>query len=364
MTTPPAPARRDLVRTTLTVLAIGAMIAGCFYILKPFVPALLWASTIVIATWPILLWLERRLWGKRALAVTAMTLLLVVVLVAPLGAALAALVAQADDAAKWASALSQQTLPPPPEWLDRLPVVGARLGELWRETAMAGAQGLFTRLVPYADDAVLWLVGKIGDVGVLIVHLFFTALLSAVLWAKGETAAAELDRIVRRLSGEQGAVALGLVARTVRGVALGVVVTALVQALMGGAGLWAAGVPSPAILTAVMLVLGVAQLGPAPVLLPATLWLYWDGRTGWAIALFAWTLVVGTLDNFLRPALVQRAEPLPFILVFVGVLGGLVAFGIVGLFVGPVVLAVAWRLLDAWAADDDGEPPKAEVAAS
>jgi predicted PurR-regulated permease PerM len=350
MPSEPTSARHDLVRSTLAVLAVLALLAGCFWIVKPFLPALLWASTIVIATWPALLGLEERLGRRRGLAVAAMTLALLLVLLVPLGFALATLVDHADEIAAWAGSLSTLELGEPPAFVERIPVAGGRLAALWRETAAAGAEGLLARLAPYADKLVGWLVGTIGGLGVLLFQFFLTVLVAAVLYARGETAAEEIARVARRLAGEAGARSVALVAATVRGVALGVVVTALAQALLGGLGLAVCGVPSAGLLTAAMLILGVAQLGPAPVLAPATIWLYWRGEAGWGTALLVWTIVVGTIDNFLRPALIRRGADLPFVLVFIGVVGGLVAFGVVGLFVGPVVLAVAYKLLGAWAA--------------
>jgi predicted PurR-regulated permease PerM len=140
-------------------------------------------------------------------------------------------------------------------------------------------------------------------------------------------------------------------------VALGVGVTALVQAVLGGIGLAVAGVPFAGLLTAAMFVLCIAQVGALPVLVPATIWVFWQGETGWGIFLVVWSTVVGTLDNFLRPVLIRLGADLPLLLIFAGVIGGLVAFGLVGIFVGPVLLAVSYTLLDSWIADGEVTPP-------
>ena len=151
-----------------------------------------------------------------------------------------------------------------------------------------------------------------------------------------------------------------LAAQATRSVALGVILTALAQALLAALGLLVAGVPSVGVLTVLMIVTGLAQLGPMPVLLPAVAWLYWQGDVGWGTALLVWSGFVGVIDNWLRPALIRRGADLPMMLVFVGVIGGLVAFGVVGLFIGPVVLAVAYRLFDAWVGREEapGVGPK------
>ncbi|MBS0974834.1 AI-2E family transporter, partial [Serratia rubidaea] len=134
----------------------------------------------------------------------------------------------------------------------------------------------------------------------------------------------------------------------IRAVALGVVVTALVQSVLGGIGLAIAGIPAAVLLAVLMFIFCVAQLGPLPVLVPAIIWLYWSGDTTWGTVLLVWSCVVGTLDNFLRPILIRMGADLPMVLILSGVIGGLLAFGMIGLFIGPVVLAVSYRLLTAW----------------
>ena len=136
-----------------------------------------------------------------------------------------------------------------------------------------------------------------------------------------------------------------------RAVALGVVVTAIVQSLAGGLGLLVAGIPFAGVLTALMFVLAVAQIGVVPVLACAVAWLYWSDATVAATALLVWTVIVGTLDNVLRPILIRQSADLPLLLIFAGVIGGLIGFGLIGIFVGPVVLAVAYTLLEDWMND-------------
>jgi len=155
-----------------------------------------------------------------------------------------------------------------------------------------------------------------------------------------------------------------LAGQAIRGVALGVVVTALVQSILGGIGLAIVGVPFAGVLTAIMFALCIAQLGPIIVLLGATAWAFYSLGAGWATFLLVWSIVVGTMDNFLRPVLIKRGADLPLLLIFAGVIGGLIAFGVVGIFVGPVVLAVAYTLLDSWiAADSRGTPAPPDAGA-
>ena len=140
--------------------------------------------------------------------------------------------------------------------------------------------------------------------------------------------------------------------------------TAIVQTVLGGIGLAIVGVPFAALLSAVMLMLCIAQLGPTLVLLPAVAWVFWTGDTGWGVFLLGWTLIVGTLDNFLRPMLIKKGADLPLLLIFAGVIGGLLGFGLVGIFVGPVVLAVTYTLLEAWVADAMDNPGQSRTQTS
>jgi predicted PurR-regulated permease PerM len=174
------------------------------------------------------------------------------------------------------------------------------------------------------------------------------------MYSSGETAARGVRRFARRLAGERGDDAALLAAQAIRGVALGVVITALVQSMLGGVGLAVAGVPFAGVLTAVMLMFCLAQVGPMLVLVPAVVWLYWSGDNVWGTVLLIWTAFVGTLDNFLRPFLIKKGADLPLLLIFAGVIGGLVSLGLLGIFVGPVVLAVSYTLLEAWV----NEPPE------
>jgi predicted PurR-regulated permease PerM len=153
-----------------------------------------------------------------------------------------------------------------------------------------------------------------------------------------------------------------LAGQAIRGVALGVIVTALVQSALGGIGLAIAGVPFATVLTALMFMLCIAQLGPALVLLPAIIWMYWSGVAGWATFLLVWSIPVGALDNFLRPILIKRGADLPLLLICVGVIGGLIGLGLVGIFVGPVVLSVTYTLLTAWMAEEPQATPKSTTS--
>jgi predicted PurR-regulated permease PerM len=178
-------------------------------------------------------------------------------------------------------------------------------------------------------------------------------ILAAALYANGEAVTAGLRMFARRLGRERGERTLVLAGQALRGVALGVVVTALVQTAIAGVGLWLAGIPRVGLLVAVILVLCIAQLGPLLVLVPAVVWLFWSGNVVWGIVLTAITVVVAIADNVLKPVLIRRGVDLPLPLIIGGVIGGLLSFGVVGLFLGPILLAVTYTLFEAWVRDGD-----------
>jgi predicted PurR-regulated permease PerM len=342
----------DLTRTVLAVLSMGILVAASFWIVRPFLPSVIWATMIVVASWPLMLRIETHLWGSRTLAVTAMTLALLIVLIVPLAFAVGTIVNNAEEMVSWVKALKAVTLPSPPEWVRALPFVGERVADAWQKVAIAGVAELSEKATPYAGQALRWFARQVGGAGVLFVEFLLTVAIAAIMFATGEHAAAGVRRFGRRLAGGRGEEVVHLAAMAVRGVALGVVVTAIIQAVLGGIGLAVAGVPFATVFTAIMLLLAIAQIGVVPILAPAIGWLYWSDRPGMATALLIWTVFVATLDNFLRPLLIKRgAADLPLLLIFAGVIGGLIAFGLAGIFIGPVVLAVTFMLLEAWVVD-------------
>jgi predicted PurR-regulated permease PerM len=339
---------RDITRTVLAVLFILALIGSSIWILRPFIGAIVWATTIVVATWPLMISVQTWLWNKRALAVTVMTLLLLCVLVVPLTFAVVTIVSNIDDIAAWVKSLDTLKMPSLPEWLVNLPFIGAHAARAWNRVAAVGVQEATAKVAPYVGGVLLWFAAQLGSIGVLLVEFLLTVLLAAAMYASGERATQWLVRFGRRLAGQGGENAVFLAGQTIRGVALGVVVTALAQTVFSGLGLVIAGVPFVVVLTGAMLIMSIAQIGVMPVLGCAVAWLYWSGASGWGTFLLVWTIVAGAMDNFLRPILIRKGADLPLLLIFAGVIGGLLALGLIGIFVGPVVLAVADALLNAW----------------
>jgi len=331
-----APAYRDLTRIVFGVLLIGALLAGTFWVMKPFLLALVWASMIV----------------------AAIVLLMLLLVVVPLVAAVAAIVEQATRLQD--IKVAELHIPAPPDWVAGVPVVGAKVASEWSALAASTPEALVAKVSPYVGPVAAWIAAQAGNVGGFAIHLLLALALCGVLYMTGETAARGVRRFARRVHGERGDQLVLLAGASIRAVALGIVVTALVQTTLAALGLWAAGVPYVGAIAALILVFCIAQLGPSLPMLGAVAWLFYVDATIAASLLLVWTLVVASLDNVLRPILIRRGADLPLLLIMAGVIGGLLGFGLVGLFVGPVILAVAYTLIGAWV--DEQDQPKLQAS--
>jgi predicted PurR-regulated permease PerM len=353
---------RDLTRTILMVLFVLGLIVVSFRIVQAFLLATIWAATIVVATWPLMRTVERWLGWRRGAAVAVMVVVMLLAFILPLGLAVESIVSNRDTISAWIGDLPNKTLPSAPAWLQKLPVVGAKTAAMWDDFAVTGTKALLARLSPHGRDAFGWMLGRLGGLGAATVQFLLTVAISGILYSKGEVAAAGLRKFARRLGGDRGDLIVTLSGQSVRAVALGVVVTALVQAVLAGIGLAVTGIPFATMLSGVIFLLCIAQLGPILVMIPATIWLYSTGSTGWGTVLLVWSIAVGLIDNVLKPILIKRGADLPILLIFAGVIGGILSFGVLGLFVGPVVLAVTYTLLRSWVETDPATSAPASPA--
>ena len=343
--------QHDLTRSTLAIFFIVGLLALSLWVLSPFLAATVWATMIVVATWPWLIALERLFGGRRTPAVAVMSVGMLLLLVAPLWWAITTIADRSEQLTSFWKTLMDNGIPAPPDWVEAIPYVGEKIATAWQGFIDGGASGLLDHITPYASSTGRWLLSQFGGLGGMLIQFLLVVVIAAILYASGEAGAAMARAFGKRLAGERGEDAIVLAGQAIRAVALGVGVTALVQTVLGGLGLVIAGVPFAAVLSAAMLMLCIAQAGPSLVLFPAVAWMYWEGDMGWATFLLVWSLVVVSLDNFLRPMLIKRGADLPLLLIFAGVIGGLISFGLIGIFVGPVALAVTYTLLRAWMAE-------------
>jgi predicted PurR-regulated permease PerM len=348
----PLPVISEPVRTALRLLIVGSLLLAVLYILRPFLPGMMWSAFIVIAVWPGLAWLQSRFRWNRAACGLLLAAVLIGFVIGPLLAGIFALAEHGETLFHDAKAAVEQIPDEPPAWAGELPLVGSRLAEIWRDAA-SGDAGLRARLGPAVQAGGRWLFGQVGAVGGLFLQFLLVVVFTLVFYLNGETLDELSRRLADRLGGDRALHARDQARQAIRAVALGVVSTALLQAGLALIGLLIAGVPLAILLAFVCFLLAIAQFGAALPLLAVAGWLYWgQDEAGWAAFVAVWGLVVvGGVDNIIRPMLITRGMSMPLTLVFLGVIGGLLAYGLIGVFLGPTVVAIAYTLLLAWLAE-------------
>ena len=348
------------------------LVIGCFVVLRPFISALLLALILSYSTWPVYAWWERLLRGRKGAAATLMTSLVAAVLLIPvivLGSSLAEQVALASG---WVRPLLADGPPDPPGWIAEIPVVGPQLYEYWQGLAhntakllneLASAK-LISELSDYIFSAGEFLLIGAVAIGQGTLQLALSLFIVFFFYRDGIDGAKRLQSVARRLWGERGLHVLDVVGATIKSVVYGTIGTAVAQATLTTLGLWLAGVPGVLLLGFVTFLVALTPIGAPLVWLPAALWLFYTGATGWAVFLLLWGfVVVGGADNIIRPYFISRGSDLPFVLVLLGVLGGTLAFGFLGLFLGPTLLATGYEIVRDWARDDDPLPaPSADAS--
>jgi len=337
-----------LAERILMGLLLGGVALGCFAVLAPFLSAILWASILTFTTWPIYEGLRDRLRLGPAGAAAAMVTVTAVVVVLPL--ALAA-PGGASDMASIERALTEALgggLPTAPDWVADIPMVGHTVNNLWTRWAQDLAT-MVTFFQPYFGIGVQFGLRLLLGVANGVMEFLLALFIAFFLFLSGDVLAVRLTVVMRRIAGEQADRLITVTGATVRGVVYGILGTAVVQGLLTTFGLWLAGVPRPVLLGVVAGALSVLPIGAPVVWLPAGLWLLASGETGWGIFMLLWGVgVISTSDNFIRPYFIARGAHLPFLVTMLGVLGGALAFGLLGVFVGPVLLAVGFTLVAEW----------------
>jgi predicted PurR-regulated permease PerM len=342
--------RSQLISNAIVLACLAALLLGVLAVLRPFLSAIIWAAIIVVATWPIMLRVQRLCGGHRSLAVAAMTSGLFVAVVGPVALLLGTLVTRLPELRDLGTRLFSAPWPGPPAWLERMPY-GAQLSAQWQHAAVQSPEYWAGAVKPYLATVAVWLSQHVGTLGGVTVDFLLTLVLVVVFYLHGEALAKWTLRLAKRVGGARGVESTVLAGQAMRAIAAGVVLTALVEAVLSGLGLWLVGIPAAGVLTSIIFMLCVMQIGPMPVLIPGALWLLFQEHVGWGISLAIWALTMSIGDGILRPWLIQRGAKLPFMLVLVGVIGGLLAFGVTGIFVGPMLLAVVQRLMERWMDD-------------
>lgn len=344
----------------LSIVLLSLLVIGCFVVLRPFLAAIIWAFILAISTGPLFSHLYRATGERRTAAALIMTTALFLVLLVPFVIVGASLAQNADELGSALRKFFSAGLPDPPAWVGSVPLIGETLQSYWATVAHDT-----TRLVQDLTRALRPLVGALPAVGGAllqgVLELTLSILIAFFVFRDGRPIRERAVSIADRLAGDRGVQLLEVAQSTIIGVVYGIIGTALAQGILAAIGLALAGVPGAPLLGLLTFFLSVVPIGPPLIWGPAAVWLYYQGHPGWAVFIVLWGLfVVSSVDNFLKPLLISRGSNLPFILVLLGVFGGVVAFGFVGVFLGPTLLAVGFRLLAEWVpvqAGTAGEPP-------
>ena len=341
----------------LTVLALALLGIGCFLVLRPFLSATLWAAILASTSWPGLLWLDRAFGGRRTLSASVMTMMVTLVVLGPVVAATAGLADDVAELGRAASTLLEQGLPDPPDWVVELPLVGQSVHDYWQQFAHDG-QRLVEELAKLAEPARATALAAGKALGEGVIDLGLSVFLAFFFYLHGEALAGRLRVALERLAGARARYLTGVARGTVSGVIFGILGTALAQAILAAIGFAIAGVPGAVVLGGATFFLSLIPVGPPLVWGGAAVWLFQQGQTGWAVFVAAWGfLLVSTVDNLIKPFIISRGARLPFAIVFLGVLGGVLAFGVIGAFLGPTLLALGYRLVAEWTGSEDPGTP-------
>ena len=336
------------IERTIGLVVLAVLALGCLLVLRPFFTAVCCAVILVVATWPAFDRLQHLLGGRRTLAALVMVALATLVFVVP-----PALVAWSMDeylagAIGLLRDLSQHGVPPPPAWIAEIDLIGPTIAERWRVLASGGPEAA-ERIQTFMVWARQELIDAGLSLGNAVVQLILAILTAFFLYRDAIAARRGLIAAGRRIAGEQAPRLLRVAYATINGVVYGVLGTTLAQALLILIGLWITGIPGALLLGLVLFLLALIPFGPVLVWGPAAVWLYFNGQVGEAIVVAIWSVAAGLVtDNVLRPYLISRGSDLPLILILFGVVGGAVAFGALGLFLGPTLLAVGYELIREW----------------
>ncbi len=323
---------------------ICAIVAGCGFVLRPFLLPILWAAILCFATWPLYELLLKWLHGRHNLAAGLMTVILLLVLFIPFLVVGLTFTDSIQSIIEWLNTHREASLPPPPKWVEHIPLVGTRIAEYWSKL-VANAEPAVNWLKPRFQDAGVWLLQHSLDVARGVFHLAMSVLIAFFLYRDGEGVVKQFREGFQRISGDYAQRLMDVVKTTIRSVVYGVIGTALAQGFVAWIGFRIAWVPSPILLAMFTFFMSFIPAGPPIVWIGASIWLFAQGQTGYGIFMIVYGIfAISSIDNLIKPYIISRGSKLPFIVMFIGVVGGVVTFGFIGVFLGPTLLAVGYSL--------------------
>ena len=331
---------------TIALFLIAVLLFACLQITAPFLRAFTWAIIMAVSTWLLFLRLRQRLGERKKLAATVVAMTLALAFLLPGVLLVTSLTDSIQSVAALATDLTRLKLPDLPSWVTGLPLVGERLDSVWQ--SVRTDMGM-EKLRPYIITATQWLLAQGAQLGLTLLEFVLAIVFTGILYVTGESLTALVERFALRIGGESSLHLLPVAVRTIRSVAFGVIGTALIQALLSVGSFVIAGVPGVAVLGLFCFVFAMMQIGTALVWIPIAIWLAYQDQQGWATFIVISGLAINIMDNFIKPYLISRqGAGIPTILIFIGVLGGLIAWGFLGIFLGATLLAIGYTVLRSW----------------
>jgi predicted PurR-regulated permease PerM len=359
---PGADATSRAVETAIRIGLLVLLVAWCYQIMEPFLVPLVWGVIIAVAAYPAFLRLSRALGGRRVVSAILVSLILLTALIVPA----ALLSGTLYDGVQGVAHRFQEgriRIPPPPAGVAEWPLIGDAMQSYWLR-ASENLESTLAGFAPQLRSAGRWLLGAAAGAGFGLLQFVFAVAIAGALLARAEPAKAAAQAVARRLAGERGSDLAALAEATVRSVTRGIIGVSLIQALLAGLGFLAVGVPAAGLWALVALLLSVMQIGVFPVVIPMVIYVFTSADTLTAVVFLIWSLFVGSIDNILKPILLGRGVAVPMMVVFLGAIGGFLSSGIVGLFVGPVVLVLSYKLFLAWLYEGELPAPEAVESAA
>jgi predicted PurR-regulated permease PerM len=349
-TSGPSRSGEEAIQVAVRLGLLALLVYWSFILLEPFIPILAWSVVLTVALYPVFDWLSERLGHRPRVAAAMICLAMLAVFLGPatwLGLGLVDGLRSISDQLT----SGDLTIPSPPDGVRDWPLVGETLHEFW-QTASNNLQAALRQLAPYLKPFAGPVLAIAGNAGTGTIKFLVSVVISGFLFSPGPQLVASIRNILLRIVPQRSVDFLTLAGATIRTVAQGVIGIAVLQALLAGIVLKVAGVPHAGVLAFAVLVLGIIQIGSTPILIPVIIWVWTVSNVGAAVLITILLVLVGISDNALKPLLMGRGLSTPVLVIFIGVLGGTLAHGIVGLFVGPIILAVAWELLMAWSREE------------
>lgn len=335
----------DLLQILFSLFFIFTILIAFIWIIKPFILSFTWAGIIVITTWPILIKLQYLFWGKRSIAILIIITVIILIFIMPILLLTNSLI---DNVVTFMHLIFNKNNASNFFWLNKIPIIGNRLYFHYHKLIKNSGFILINKIQPYLGKTTGFFFTQASYLGYFMIHLILMLLFSILLYYKGENIIHGVYCFAFRVSGYRGKKTILLIGKVIRAVVSGIVITAIVQGILSGIGLIISGIPYTTVMVVLVIFLCLLQIGPLPILIPNIVWLYWNEDVVFGTILLIWSVLIIIIDNILKPILIRIGADLPFVVILSGTIGGFLAFGMIGLFIGPVIISISYRLLFSW----------------